>query len=358
MKYLSAPLFVFAVVLAVVAFAAPKPVLARPCVTLGEEVIQIAMVAPPCARNTGYIPPPIDNTAPSVVSTMPANLAIDVPVNSSVTAVLSELPDPASITTGALVVKNGEQTVPGVVTLSGMSVTFVPTSSLPSGVTLTGYVTPQVTDVQGNHLSFTIAYPPTPYVWQFRTMQTANLVVEGQRQVKLVVAPAEDPKQVDVDSDRLIKLDCPKEAQINDPCKTIWFVGKDGYKHAFPNARVYHSWYGEEYRFEVVDQKTIDGYGLGKNVTYRPGKRMVKFDGSAVVYAVAHAGVLREVATERVATDIYGTDWRLSVDDVDTQFVNDYYLGAVIHEGADYDRAGELEKAPTINRNVLTQSAI
>ena len=347
----------FALVIVACSLSFVKPVHAG-CVSLGHGTVHIAMVDPCAPPISDAAPSPIDNVAPSVIATAPMNLAVDVPVNSSVSATLDELPEPTTVTVGSLVVMNGDVILPGVVMLTDKTVTFIPSAPLPSGVMLTGYVMPKITDLQGNHLSYTVTYPATPYFWNFRTAKVANLVIEGQRQVKLVVAPAQDPKQVDMDADRLIKLDCPKEAGINDPCKTIFYVGKDGYKHAFPNPRVYRSWYGDEYRFEVVDQKTLDGYGNGRNVTYRPGKRMVKFDGSAVVYAVAHAGVLREVGDERTASDIYGSDWRLSVDDVDTQFVNDYYLGAVIHAGADFDRAGELEKAPTINRNVLTQSAI
>src|SRR5262249_22936910 len=43
----------------------------------------------------------------------------------------------------------------------------------------------------------------------------------------------------------LVKLACPAKADVNHPCRAVYFFGNDGKRHAFPNARVYATWYAD-----------------------------------------------------------------------------------------------------------------
>jgi hypothetical protein len=112
--------------------------------------------------NTGVIP--------TVVSTVPANGATDVATN-RVTATFSTTMDPATLNSPAttFTVRNGATVVPGVVTYSGTTATFTPTSLLAPNSTFTGVITTAAKDVSGNALG-------ANYVWSFSTGATPAVV--------------------------------------------------------------------------------------------------------------------------------------------------------------------------------------
>jgi len=116
----------------------------------------------------------VDNTAPTVKSTYPANAASGVALNANVTATFSEAMDPATITTATFALTQGATTVSGSVTYVGSNAVFHPASNLAASTTYTATVSTGVKDVAGNALaavstwSFTtgttVAAGPAPVV--------------------------------------------------------------------------------------------------------------------------------------------------------------------------------------------------
>ena len=149
----------------------------------------------------------------------------------------------------------------------------------------------------------------------------------------------------------LIKLACPAEATANDPCKAVYFYGTDGKRHAFPNEKVFFTWYADFSSVVEVSADAMASASLGKNVTYRPGSRMVKFTTDTRVYAVAHAGVLRWVKTETDAVALYGADWNKKIDDLSDSLFSNYAYGADITPSAPFIVSTELQNASTIDEN-------
>jgi hypothetical protein len=105
---------------------------------------------------------------PSVVSTIPANLATAVPVNTAISAMFSEAMDPTTITGTTFTVKGpGVTPVAGVVTYSGTTATFTPTLLLANSTLFTATITTGAKDPTGAPLAanfvwtFTTAPPPT-----------------------------------------------------------------------------------------------------------------------------------------------------------------------------------------------------
>jgi hypothetical protein len=97
-----------------------------------------------------------DTTAPTVISTNPANLAPTVATNQKVTAVFSEGMDSTTITgTTFTLTGPGLTPVAGTVTYSavGATATFTPTSALAAGVLYTATITTGATDQAGNPLA-------------------------------------------------------------------------------------------------------------------------------------------------------------------------------------------------------------
>ena len=117
---------------------------------------------------TGAAP---DTTPPTVTSTIPANNATGVALNSSIVATFSEAMDPLTITT-ATVKLTGPGTTPvvGAVTYVGTTATFAPTSPLANSTTYTATVIGGASgakDLAGNPLG-------SNYVWTFATGAAAN----------------------------------------------------------------------------------------------------------------------------------------------------------------------------------------
>jgi hypothetical protein len=145
----------------------------------------------------------------------------------------------------------------------------------------------------------------------------------------------------------LVKLKCHGFAvAADDPCKAVYYVN-GGQRHAFPNEKVYFSWYSDFNYITELDSLSFIPFGL--NVVYRPGSRLVKFTTVDRVYVVTKKGVLRWITSEDAAIQLFGANWHTQVDDINDAFFNNYTFGADIHAASDYDAA--LDKGVTLDQN-------
>lgn len=119
----------------------------------------------------------------------------------------------------------------------------------------------------------------------------------------------------------------------------VYYIGSDGMRHSFSNAKVYFTWYESFDGIQIVSASIMSQIPLGKNVTYKPGVKMVKFTTDPKVYAVEKGGILRWVTSEAVATDLYGSDWNTKIDDISDAFYTDYSFGADIISTSGYNPA-------------------
>lgn len=135
----------------------------------------------------------------------------------------------------------------------------------------------------------------------------------------------------------LIKLACDAGADVNDPCKAVYYFGDDGKRHAFPNEKVYFTWYTDFDDVIIVTDDYMASLMLGKNVTYHPGTKMVKFITVNTVYAVGEDGKLRAIGSEEIAASIYGSTWNKKIDDISDAFFGNYKFGDAIDSTSDFD---------------------
>lgn len=144
-------------------------------------------------------------------------------------------------------------------------------------------------------------------------------------------------------TDKLVKLACPTTGtvDVNHPCKAVYFVGKDGKRHAFPNSDVFFTWYENFDSVMTVTPEVLSSYLIGTNVTYRAGVKMVKFTTTPKVYAVARGSVLRGIATEEIAKTYYGADWNKKIADISDAFYTNYTFGTDINAVSDYTPSEE-----------------
>jgi len=109
-------------------------------------------------------------TVPSVVSTVPANGATSVVVNTPISATFSVAMNPSSITSSSFTVTGPGGAVAGAVSYSDMTATFVPTANLAYATTYTGTITTGATDPGGTPLLGN-------YVWTFTTITPPPTVI-------------------------------------------------------------------------------------------------------------------------------------------------------------------------------------
>lgn len=131
--------------------------------------------------------------------------------------------------------------------------------------------------------------------------------------------------------------------------QAVYYYGKDGRRHAFPNERIYKTWYQDFSGIRLVTPDELAAIPLGKNVTYRPGVKMIKLQTVPKVYAVGQGGALRWVQTEDVAKSLYGTDWNKKIDDISDAFFTDYFEDTVINSSSDFTPSLETSNAPDID---------
>jgi len=112
---------------------------------------------------------------PNVVSTIPANSAIGVPINQVISIDFNEKMNPETFTSesftlqGATVIAGikAATVITGVFTFNDKTATFTPSSPLAANTTFTGTIKTTVKDLSGNALqidhiwSFTTGIPPT-----------------------------------------------------------------------------------------------------------------------------------------------------------------------------------------------------
>jgi len=127
-------------------------------------------------------------------------------------------------------------------------------------------------------------------------------------------------------------VSCTPEVRIKvKGLDTVYYCGRDGKRHVFPNKKTHDTWYSGFNGVVELTMEEMQRIPLGRNVSYRPGVRLVKVTTAPEVFAVAANGVLRHV-TEAQAVKFYGPDWNTKIDDIPDAFFVDYVVGEPVKE--------------------------
>jgi len=105
----------------------------------------------------------IDGVCPLVVSTVPEDGDIDVPLNQIITATFNEKMNPATITGASFTISANGALIDGTVSYNGLTATFDPKDALEPDTEYTGTITTMAKDQRGNALQ-------ENYVWTFTTL--------------------------------------------------------------------------------------------------------------------------------------------------------------------------------------------
>lgn len=133
---------------------------------------------------------------------------------------------------------------------------------------------------------------------------------------------------------------------------TVYYFASDGTRYVFPNAQTYFTWYTDFSTVKTIPDGSLAQIPLARqNVTYRPGKKMVKITTDPKVYVVDRGGVLRHVASEQLAQSLYGLAWKSNIDDVADAFFVNYKTGTPIQTVSDFKPADVTTLTSTISQD-------
>jgi methionine-rich copper-binding protein CopC len=110
-----------------------------------------------------------DTTAPTVISTAPADSAIDVAFNAKISANFSEALDPTTVNSSSFTLTNGGTPVAGVVSYTGTTATFNPTDDLIPDTLYTATLSTTITDLAAPSNALA-----ADHIWTFTTGATPD----------------------------------------------------------------------------------------------------------------------------------------------------------------------------------------
>ncbi|HLD28498.1 MAG TPA: chitobiase/beta-hexosaminidase C-terminal domain-containing protein [Patescibacteria group bacterium] len=101
----------------------------------------------------------------------------------------------------------------------------------------------------------------------------------------------------------------------------IYHIASDGKRRLFSNAATFWTWYTGSWSdidLEVITRDEFDAYGIGQNVTVRPGSKLIRFKNSNVIYAIGDGDQLCRQYS------LYNNDWINSALVIQPGFESDY----------------------------------
>ncbi len=125
----------------------------------------------------------------------------------------------------------------------------------------------------------------------------------------------------------------------------VYYYGRDCKRHAFPNAQAYFTWFENFSNIQIWNANVVASIALGKNVTYRPGAKMIRFATINKNYMVSKGGILRWISSDNLAQQFWGADWANKIETVPDAFFTNYTVGPDLWYTWDYNIGNEYTAA-------------
>lgn len=160
--------------------------------------------------------------------------------------------------------------------------------------------------------------------------------------------PASATTWITVNAGDLLKL--PDDGDPSTNIDTaVYYFGADGLRYVFPNSGTYFTWYSNFNNVKNISMEQLGTIGIGGNVTYRPGAKMIKIDSDPKTYAIDRGGHRRHITSEAVAIALYGSNWSRQVHDMPDSFFSNYPEGQPITDAQDFQPAALTAANPDIS---------
>src|SRR5688572_23968188 len=84
---------------------------------------------------------------------------------------------------------------------------------------------------------------------------------------------------------------CVSGTLIKGSMPAVYYCGADGKRYVFTNDKAFMTWYSDFSGIQVLTDAALGEITIGGNVTYRPGKKMIKIQSDPKVYVINRGGV-------------------------------------------------------------------
>lgn len=181
----------------------------------------------------------------------------------------------------------------------------------------------------GPHLHFEIRRPDDTPINPYQSLLEAKRSGGYDPAIEMATSPSINNDRGLIDASA--SPACVSGSLIKSPAfPAAYYCGADGKRYVFPNQQTYLTWYTDFLTVKTITPQELAAIPLGKNVTYRPGTRLVKIQTDPKVYAVSRGGVLRWVVSPEIAAGLYGSEWSKKMEDIPEVFFSDYTIGEPI----------------------------
>lgn len=150
----------------------------------------------------------------------------------------------------------------------------------------------------------------------------------------------ENLADLEVQVETLVRAMSKDASGVNDhPYADVYYIGTDAKRHAFPSEGVYRSWYESNQRIVEIPAWKLANIPLGRNVTFKPGKKLVHVPSETRPYVVGLKRTLRPLASEAVAPLVYGEAWKSVLEHLPETSIADYAWSTegAIHTADDFN---------------------
>ncbi|MBT6253637.1 hypothetical protein HOI83_00140 [Candidatus Uhrbacteria bacterium] len=106
----------------------------------------------------------------------------------------------------------------------------------------------------------------------------------------------------------------------------VYYFSSDAKRYVFPSEQIFYSWFENFDDVVEIDDDVLASFKLGQRITMAPGS-LIKITSDPKVYAIDSDGAKHHIASEAVASSLFGTDWSSQVVDVDITQWFDYPTG-------------------------------
>lgn len=136
----------------------------------------------------------------------------------------------------------------------------------------------------------------------------------------------------------------------------VFFYGADGKKSLFSTGETYKTWYPDFSKVKVITEAELKAIpGSDKNVTFRPGVSVIKFESESNLYVVEKGAVIRKVS-DAVAKELYGASYEAK--QIPSAFRANYKSGADVNTAADYNKTAAMAASPDISTDMGGPSVV
>ncbi len=130
----------------------------------------------------------------------------------------------------------------------------------------------------------------------------------------------------------------PEGSLLKGKSDTVYYYGFDGKLHPFFHSSAYQSYFTSFNDIKYVSDDKLQSYPIAESVCVRPGTWLVKFKGSARVFAVEPGCYLRPIRSEAEAFLLYGPSWSKRLIELESAYAGFYRVRELTTEERANDR--------------------